>query len=595
MFARVTYLERKKAALADALVLCVFFVFLFYFISFARQWAGDFRPEVTIDLSPWALPKYALFSLLRAFAAYACSFVFTLVIGFAAAKSKVGERILLPLLDIGQSIPVLGFMPGFVMGLIALFPRHNLGLELACILLIFTGQVWNMTFSLYSSLKAVPTSYFEMSKIVGLTPFERFRKIELPSSAINLTWNSMMSMAGGWFFLIACESFTLGSQQFRLPGIGAYMTVAMEREDHRAIFLGILAMCLVIILVDFGIWRPIIAWSRKFRFEEHQGEVDDIPFVSILLKESKILFLFQKLFFAIREYRYRERVIPSTTQFQQLNPLRRLPRRTLLTPRRFTRKYVKKARSFLFRLAPNAAIAAAILLALWGLSRLYELTRTLEIHDWFLIGQATGFTLLRVFAALILGSIWTIPFGVWVGLSIRRTRFVQPIIQVAASFPAPMLYPIVMFILLKMGIGLSVGSMFLMLMGVQWYILFNVLAGAMGVPKEFQDTLKLIGLRRVDFWKKLYLPAIFPALITGWITAAGGAWNASIVAEYVQYQGGTLTTNGIGALITQATEKGDFHLLAGCLLAMVITVVGINRLVWRRVQRYAESHFKLEG
>jgi NitT/TauT family transport system permease protein len=589
MYRSVKILFNRKPSFGDVLLLLFFLIFLHYFTGLAQQWKGEYHPNFIIDLSLKSLPKYSFFSLIRAFIAYGFSLAFTLVYGYIAAKNKTNERLMLPLLDIGQSIPVLGFMPGLVLGLVAIFPNSNFGMELACILLIFTGQVWNMTFSFYASLRSVPEPFYEMANISNLNWWSRFKQIELPFSAIHLAWNSLMSMAGGWFFLIACESFTLGEKNFRLPGLGSYMAAAIEKNDTGAMIAGVVAMCLVILFTDFLVWRPIIAWTRKFKLEEVQDEVRDTPFLTMLLKESHILRVLRDIFSDIKKYFFKTKIDKVETKIEEY-PLREIKPKVAITGYHEPGKWLIRFKKF----SINLIYGLTALLLFWASTRIWELIRVLHITDWQLILKGTLFTFFRVVAALILGSIWTIPFGIWVGLSPKLTRFFQPIIQLAASFPAPMIYPIALVIFSKIGIDLGISSAFLMLLGVQWYILFNVLAGAVGISKEIRESFDLAGVDKKFRWKTLYLPSIFPALVTGWITAAGGAWNASIVAEYILYNGKLIIAPGLGSLISEATTSGNYPFLGGCLIVMVVTVVTINRTFWRPIQRIAETRFRFE-
>ncbi|MBI3544832.1 MAG: ABC transporter permease subunit [Deltaproteobacteria bacterium] len=575
----------------DLLVLAVVAALIYGLMGLARQWVGGAHFFVNIDLAPSALPKYAFFSLMRAVAAYFLSLGFTFVYGYIAAKSKHTERVMIPMLDILQSIPVLGFLPGLVLGMIAVFPNNNVGLELACIIMIFTGQAWNMTFGFYQSLKSVPAELREVSRVIRLSWWEKVKFIELPFSAISLAWNSLMSMAGGWFFLTVCESFTLGSRRFQLPGIGSYMAAAIEQKNHRAEVYGVLAMCLVIIFCDFVIWRPVMTWVRKFQMEEIQEEVADLPFVTTLLRESWLVRRL-KLIMKRRERRRNAPLGASAFQSGTTPAAGTTARLTYEIRSRMRRQKIFDTN--LLDLLAKLGTPLTIVVCVWGGTRLWEAVRTLTPHDWRLIWGSVGLTLARVAFALVFGSLWAIPVGILIGLSPRLTRFFQPIIQVAASFPAPMLYPIVTAALLKSGLGFHWGSAVLMMLGAQWYVLFNVLAGAMGVTRDLKDSLKLIGVGGFTRWWRLYLPAAFPAMLTGWVTASGGAWNASIVAEYLQYEGGIMTAAGIGSMISKATDAGNFPMLAGCLAAMVITVVGLNSTFWRWLHDLAETRFRFE-
>lgn len=560
---------------ADALILLALFAFIYGLLGIGKEWTGILRPVVEIDLSPWALPRYTAFSLFRGFAAYAISLLFTLAYGYTAAYVPKADRILLPLLDILQSIPVLGFLPGLVLTLVAIFPHSNLGLELAAVLMIFTGQAWNMTFSFYSSLKTIPADLLDAAGLYRFGWWRRFTKLELPYSSIGLVWNSMMSMAGGWFFLTVSEAFILGTHDFRLPGIGSYMSVAINAGNLPAMISAIIAMTLMIVGVDQLFWRPVVAWSQKFKFEQTQSE--SVPHSAILdlLERSHILAA------------VRDRIAKPFVEA--------LSRRVR---HRSTGTLVKKLQSCI---APRSARRAAgwgiggimILIVVFASYKFAVLVSGLGLAKWGMILGSAALTFLRAAVAVVLGSLWTIPTGVAIGLKPKLSRFLQPAIQVVASFPAPMLFPLVLMGLAGLGMSIDFGAIVLMLLGTQWYILFNVIAGAMSIPTELRDVSSIFRVSRRDRWRRLILPAIFPSLVTGWVTATGGAWNASIVAEYVQFKGRTLVAHGLGSTISLATERGDFALLAASIALMAVVVVGFNRLVWKRLYRIAEQRFSL--
>lgn len=583
MYSHVSMPSDKKPPIpyGDLIIGLLIAFFIYGTVAIARRWTIAFQPSVTIDLSVKSLPSYAIYSLFRALIAYVLSLLFTLIMGYVAAQNRTAERIILPLLDIGQSIPVLGFLPGLVLGLIALFPRSNFGLELSCIVMIFTGQVWNMTFSYYASLKVLPNSFYELSKNVQLSPFQKLINIELPYSASGLAWNSLMSMAGGWFFLTVCEAFTLGEKQFRLLGLGSYMAVAIEEGNTHAMIAGFIAMVTVIIFMDFVIWRPVVAWTRKFRVDEQAEQIEDIPFIKMLLKDSIIVRAGERIVRALSQFVQQHFNITVARKFRDRQQLKHI-----LTKLQNLGEMLFSMRRFWLFVFEIAAICIFIAVG--------NLLSHLSLSDYVRIGTSAAFTFFRVCLALVISTIWAVPFGIWVGLSPKRSRIFQPIIQVAASFPAPMLYPLALLALNAMGIQLGVGAGILMLLGVQWYVLFNVLAGATLISRELRDTFQLANLPRSYVWKNLYLPSVFPNLVTGWVTAAGGAWNASIVAEYIQYKGQTLKTTGLGALISEATSSGNFELLAGSLIAMVVIVVSFNRLVWKKIYSFAERRYRFE-
>ena len=539
-------------------------------VGLARRWTAPLRPTVVIDLSVGALPVYTLYSLARGLAAYVLSLGFTLVYATSAAHSRRAERVMIPVLDILQGIPVLGFLPGLVLGMVALFPHSNVGLELACVIMIFTGQAWNMTFSLYGSLRAIPTELREVAQVHRFGWWKRFRTLEVPSGMIGLVWNSMMSMAGGWFFLTVNEAFTLGDRDFRLPGVGAYMSVAIDHGDRGAMAGAVIAMMTMIVAVDQLLWRPALAWAQKFKLEETSGTEAHESWVLNLVRRSRLLVWWQQL--------------------RSLRGARANGGRRVIGG---TQVLVASAVQLAMRGLGWLAGAAATLLVFWGVVHLLGLLTALEAGEWLQLATALTLTLLRTAGALLLGVLWTVPVGIWIGLSARRARLLQPIIQVAAAFPAPMLFPLVTLAMLAIGVDFAWGCTVLMLLGSQWYILFNVLAGATAMPQDLREAAAVYGLKGWARWRTLYMPAIFPQLVTGLITAAGGAWNASIVAEYVRYRGRTLIAPGLGSLITEATAAANFPLLAAGVLTMSLALVTLNRTVWRRLYRLADERFAL--
>lgn len=539
-------------------------------VALAQRWEAPIRPTVEIDLSPSALPGYTLLSLSRGFAAYLLSLVFTLVYGTIAAHGKRAEKILIPLLDIGQGIPVLGFLPGLVLGMVALFPRTNVGLELACIVMIFTGQVWNMTFSYIASLRSIPNELNEVARIHRFSFWKRFRTVEVSSSVIGLVWNSMMSMAGGWFFLTVNEAFTLGDRDFRLPGVGSYMAVAIEKGDKAAMAWAVLAMTVMIVAVDQLLWRPLVAWSQRFRTAEVSGEPEAHSWVLDLLRRSAVL----------RRMRLKRRRRPKAPAAPLPPPPENAPGSADAGAR---------VRAALLFVLGFGAFAAALL----GAWKLVRLLSAVTPHDWLLLAAALGATFLRTLGALALAVAWTLPVGILVGRSPTWSRRLQPIVQIVASFPAPMLFPLVTGALLAFHVPFSVIAAVLMLLGAQWYVLFNVLAGASAVPPDLIEAADVYGVAGSARWRKLFLPAVFPYLVTGLVTAAGGAWNASIVAETLVSGGRTLETFGLGSLITKATREANFPLLAAGVLTMSFALVLINRTVWRRLSRLAETKYAL--
>jgi NitT/TauT family transport system permease protein len=544
---------------------------LFYgVLVVGRTWLGPFTPEVEISRRPLALVAYAGYSLLRITIAYVLSLAFTLVYGYVAAYNPRAERFMIPLLDVLQSIPVLSFLPGVMMAMVALFPGRQLGVEAGAILLIFTGQVWNMTFSFYASLKSIPKEMREAAKVYQFSWWQRFIEMELPFAAIGLVWNSMMSVAGGWFFLMACEMFVLGSRDFRLPGLGSYLQTAASAGDTRSILWGVGTMIAVIVLLDQFIWRPVIAWAEKFKVE--QVESSDAPrsWVLDLIRRSRSLAQIRK------------------------KTVRPLSERLLLYFSR-PRSSDEPERHSVWKTWLMRLLAVVLLAAIsYGVVRVVMILTGLQKAEVHEAAIGLGATFLRVNLTLLLGALWTIPAGVAIGFNPRLARIAQPLAQIAASVPATALFPVVLLLLIRVGGGLGIGSIVLLLLGTQWYILFNVIAGAIAIPTDLKECCSVFRMKGIERWKKLILPGIFPYLVTGMVTASGGAWNASIVAEYFHFKGHIYTTVGLGATISQATDAGDFHLLLAATMMMAATVVTINRLVWRKLYALAETRYRLE-
>jgi NitT/TauT family transport system permease protein len=562
------------AFLIDIAVFLFVFAAIFGIYTIGRTWLGPVHPQGRISQNPRDLPLYALYSLVRIGAAYALSLVFALGYGYLAASSRRAEMILIPLLDILQSIPVLSFLPGVMLAMVALFPHRQLGVELGSVLLIFTGQVWNIAFSFYSSLKTVPGDLREAATIYRFSRWQRFAELDLPFSTIGLVWNSMMSVAGGWFFLMACEMFVLGRRDFRLPGLGSFLQTAASAGNTRAIFWGVAAMIAVIVLLDQVVWRPIIVWADKFKFEQVESSAGT---------HITVLHLIGRASFLIRLYRFL--FLPFFNWLTLVFTLgARRAAQTFSAPKQHRlRRWV----GYLFAAAIMIGVGFAVFHAARELSKLRR-------EDYVELFESGALTFLRVNTALILGALWTVPAGVAIGSSPRLARIAQPLAQMAASIPATALFPIILLFLLRLRGGLEFAAMLLMLLGTQWYILFNVIAGAMAIPTDLQEVSRIFQFSSWDRWRYLILPAIFPYLVTGMVTASGGAWNASIVAEYFNFQGRIVSTPGLGSIISSASDAGRFDMLLASTLIMASVVVLINRLLWRRLYRLASSRFKLE-
>ena len=563
--------RRASSLLTDIPIALAGFSLFYGLLALARYWATPVQPQAYIDLSPRALPLYALFSLARIAAAYLLSLGFSLGYGYLAAQSPKAERFLIPVLDTLQSIPVLSFLPGVMLSMAALFPSTQFGLELGSILLIFTGQVWNMAFCVYSSLKSIPREMREAAQLYRLSRWQRFFQLELPNSAIGLIWNSMMSVAGGWFALMVCEMFTLGNRDLRLPGLGSYLQSASNAGDFRAIAWGLTAMVAVIVLLDQLVWRPAIAWSEKFKFE--QVEASDIPHSPVLdfLRRSKLLSHATQV------------VVEPAREALALRFARASAREGPTARTRGPARWI----SPVFSVIALAAVLYAVI-------RMSAMLGALSLKDLREIVTGAGATFLRVELTLALAALWTIPVGILIGLKPRLAALAQPLAQIAASIPAPALFPVVLMLLIRIGGGLGIASIVLLLLGTQWYILFNVIAGATAIPSDLKEVCGIFRLTETQRWRTLLLPAIFPYLITGFVTASGGAWNASIIAEYFRFRGQTFSILGLGAVISRATDTGDFPLLLGATIAISLIVVIVNRLVWRRLYTVASTKFRLD-
>jgi NitT/TauT family transport system permease protein len=546
---------------------------LFYaLLALTHRWMAPVTEQTAISLAPSALPKYAMFSVLRIAIAYFLSLAFAVVYGYIAAYHAKAERVMVPLLDTLQSIPVLSFLPGVMISMVALFPARQLGIELGSILLIFTGQVWNMAFSFYSSLKSIPREMHEVAQVYRWSWWQKFVQMELPYAAIGLIWNSMMSVAGGWFFLIACEMFVLGNRDLRLPGLGSYLQTAANDGNTGAILWGLAVMVGVIVLIDQLIWRPVIAWAQKFKFEQVESAEDVHSPVLDLLRRSRILPLIAAAFF---------------------RPARE--RLDLFFARRQTRVYQdtrgRAGSSWFVR-----AVGATFLLGIaYAFLRMVVLVGSLSGPEIRGILAGAGATFLRVEFTLALAGLWTIPIGVMIGVNSRLSAIAQPIAQVAASVPATALFPVILLMLIRVGGGLGIGSIVLLLLGTQWYILFNVIAGATAIPTDLKEVCDVYRFPSWERWRTLLLPAIFPYLITGFVTASGGAWNASIIAEYFRFRGQTFSVTGLGAVISRATDAGNFPVLLGATMVMATMVVTVNRLLWRRLYRLASTRYSFEN
>ncbi|HEX4167753.1 MAG TPA: ABC transporter permease subunit [Bryobacteraceae bacterium] len=536
----------------------------------AQSLAHFAPPEIipSVSLDPRNLPNYAARSTLRMFVALACSLLFTFVYGYTAARSRRAEKILVPLLDILQSIPVLGFLSITVTGFIALFRGSLLGLEAASIFAIFTGQAWNMTFSFYLSLRTLPRELDEMARLYRLSRWERFTRLELPSSAIGLVWNGMMSFGGGWFFLAASEAISVLNRSYTLPGLGSYVSAAISARDMRALSWAMVTMVLLVVAIDQFFWRPLVTLSDIYKMETSGGEAARFWVVDL----------------------WRSARLPSYL-LGLLSPLsqsldRSLSRATpIVAAPRPARSSETSDRVYNLLLG-----LAAIILVVTAVRFVFHEVSISELGRALLLGVATA---ARVLVLVVLGTlVWT-PIAVAIGFNPRLSRILQPVVQILASFPANFVFPFATLVFLRFGISLNWGSILLMALGAQWYLLFNIIGGAQSIPNDLREMAASMGLRRAKVWRVLIGPGVFASWVTGAITASGGAWNASIVAEVVSWGNTTLRANGLGAYIAEATARGDWPRIVLGVSLMSIFVVAFNKLVWRRLYDLAETKYRL--
>ncbi len=557
-------------SLSDIIVLLLIAAILYLGLQLAVG-----TPEVIqgpeISLEPAALPYYMLLSTGRMLAAYVLSLTFSVAYGYAAARSKSAERWLMPVLDILQSVPILSFLPVVLLSLTAILPQ-SVAIELAAIVLIFTSQAWNLTFSFYQSMRTLPTEYREAAAVFRFSPWLRLKQVELPFASTGLIWNSVMSWAGGWFFLMAAEIFTLGARDFRLPGLGAYLQTAASQGDIPALLFGIGTLILVIILLDQLVWQPLLAWAERFKVSQVSADNPTTSWFLNSLRRSELANTLHKAVL-VRIDRWLDRLLN--------RPPKRVPsletsdsdRRTLLS---------------------WVILALVGVVMAYGSIQAAQLLLTLPLSAWVDIAVGAVATLLRVTVAVAIALAWTIPVGVLIGTNPRAASILQPVVQIAASIPATALFPVLLLGLLSLPAGANIAAILLMLLGTQWYLLFNVIAGASAIPQDLQFTSDLLQLKRWRRWRTLILPALFPYVITGLITASGGAWNASIVAEFTEFGGSISRVTGLGAEITAATAEGNYALLLASTLTMIVLVVSINRLVWRRLYRIAEYRYRMD-
>ena len=575
----VSHVPTRRFGFIDLFVLLFVFALLFSILHLGSGMVAPLTTDekIVVSTDPADLPYYAGRSVLRMFLAYGASLAFTLLYGSLAAKNKTAEKLLIPLLDILQSLPVLGFLSVTISMFMGMTPGNLFGVELASIFAIFTGQAWNMTFSYYHSLITLPQDLQEASTVLGFNWWQKFIRLEVPFATISLVWNSMMSFGGGWFFLAASEAITVLNRDIRLPGLGSFTAAAAEAGDMTALCWAIFAMVATIVLIDQLFWRPIVVWSQKFKMERTESQIAATSFVYDFLQRSMLAGWLGKTL-----------IVPLLAAASCImNGLahwgERMQSRFGRQPRRFGAPNVLKG------LLGLVAVAFVGQQSYAGLAVL----TSLSAESWLEIVRLGALTFGRVMVATGLGILWAVPVGVWIGSNPRWSRFCQPLVQVAASFPANMIYPLVAILYLRFAVNFEIGAIPLMMLGTQWYILFNVIAGAMAIPNDLSEAATIFKLTGWQRWRKMILPAIFPHLGTSCITASGGAWNASIVSELVIWRENRLEATGLGAFISRVTEAGDWAGILAGILVMCLFVVFVNRFFWRRLYELAETQYHL--
>jgi NitT/TauT family transport system permease protein len=525
-----------------------------------------------ISLDPANLPEYALRTVLRMLAALAASLVFTLTYGTLAAKSRRAELVLVPILDILQSVPVLGYISFTIVFFMSLFPGRVAGAEMAAIFAIFTSQAWNMAFSFYQSLRTVPRDLEEAARNFRFSGWQKFWRLEVPFAMPGLVWNMMMSMSGGWFFVVASEAITVGDKTIVLPGIGAYLATAIEQQNLAAVGWVVLAMIIVIVLYDQLMFRPLVSWADKFRFEQTGGTTAPGSWFLDLLQRSRLM---------------RTAFGPAAQIGQGLRRMRIGAPRSAPAATRSAGSIDRIIDAVWFTL-----VAAIALYALWLIvSYIGSEVGWSEVLHVVILGL---YTLIRVVLLIIIASLVWVPLGVMIGLRPRVAEKIQPLAQFLAAFPANLLFPVFVVAIVHFHANPDIWLSPLIILGTQWYILFNVIAGASAYPSDYREAATNFRIRGWQWWRQVILPGIFPYFLTGAITAAGGAWNASIVAEAVSWGDTNLTAHGLGAYIAQTTADGDYPKIVLGIAVMSLFVTLFNRLLWRPLYAFAESRLRLD-
>lgn len=541
----------------------------------SKQMASPYMlgDPLQISIAVEELPHYALRTVMRIALALVLSLLFTFTVGTLAAKSRAAERLIIPLIDVLQSVPILGFLPVIFPLFISVFKGSLLGPECAAIILIFTSQVWNMVLGFYQTLRSVPEELKEATNVLGLNAWQRFWRLEVPYSMPGLLWNTMLSLSASWFYVVAAEAISISNQQVHLPGVGSYIQLAIDTRNVEAIFYAILTMFLVILIYDQLIFRPLVDWANKFKLDTSPSEYVQKPWITRLLQRAHLLRLGSYLFGGFKDawinqgHGRLQQAPPATSAFKQ---------RSLL----------------IFYYSWQLFAYGAIIMGIYLLFQF--ILATLTVYDILHTVHLGLYTAIRVFILIVIASLIWVPIGVWIGVSPTITRIAQPIAQFLAAFPANLFYPIAVLGIVNHELSPVIWLTPLMILGTQWYILFNVIAGTSNLPKELHQAVKTLGVRRGLWWRRFILPGIFPYYITGAMTAAGGAWNASIIVEYISWGDTTLNATGLGAYIAENTASGDFPRVALGVSIMCCYVLLVNRVVWLPLYHLAERRYQFE-
>jgi NitT/TauT family transport system permease protein len=553
----------------DILIVLALLVFIYAGIRLASP-TSVIGPE--INLAPSSLPWYALLSLMRMSASYLLSLSFALVFGYVASRSRTAERVMMPILDVLQSVPLLSFLPVVLLILTTVFPQR-VGIEITAVVLIFTSQAWNIAYSFHQSIRTAPRDLQEAASNFRMNWWYRLRYLELPFGIRGLLWNSVVSWANGWFFLMAAETFRVNERDFRLFGLGSYLQRAAEQQDGTAILLGAVTLIAIIIMLDQFVWQPLLAWAERFRTDLVENDEPPRSWFYDLMSRSFLAQWFHDWVltplgeFLDRRLGATHRAVPPTPSARRITLWRVL--RVVIT------------------LAAFGVLAAGVVGVVGQLL-------SLSAERWGEILTATAYTSLRIAVASLLGLLWTVPVGVWIGTNPRLSAGLQPIVQSVAAVPATAFFPVLVLYFVNLPFGLNGAAVLLMMLGTQWYLLFNVIAGASALPQELKDAARLYKITGWNQWRTLVLPAILPYIITGLNIVGGGAWNASIVAEYTEFGNKVYSVPGLGSIIADATAKADYDMLLAATLTMIVTVVAVNTFVWQRVHHWAEEKFRLD-